>query len=201
MKKIFTFLLIVFLPFAVSAQILPDAFIVAGVASDDVLNIRAEPNAGAPIVGTLEPFATNIEVLVLSQDSKWGMVSTNEGNGWASMRYLKLSNHTAPNDIPRPMTCFGTEPFWALSMYPGGDEYELAGDGRRGLTPIKQVVAHQGYAVVFEEGPTLNRTLAVTRGFCSDGMSDRDYGWRATLLNETPGGDSLFFGCCTLDHR
>lgn len=201
MKAIAAVLFALLLPVLAQAQTLPDAFIVTGVAPDDVLNIRAEPSASAPIVGDLGPYMINIEVLELSADQKWGRVSTGEGNGWASMRYLQRSGHTEPGEVPRPMTCLGTEPFWALGMYPQGNEYELAGDGRHDLTLIKEVVAFQGFVVVFEEGVSLNRTLTVERGLCSDGMSDRDYGWRATLFSEAPGGDSLQFGCCTLDHR
>ncbi len=201
MKKILAILVFCVFPTIVSAQILPDAFRVTGVAANDVLNIRAEPNARAPIVGTLDPFATNIEVLALSDDRKWGRVSANEGNGWASMRYLEATNHTAQGELPRPMTCFGTEPFWALAMYPGGDEYELAGEGRRSLSLVKHVMSHPGYVAIFEELSGLTRTLTISRGWCSDGMSDRDYGWSATLFNETAQGDSLLFGCCTLDLR
>lgn len=201
MRFLFTFIFVLLLPFIAHAQNLPDAFIVKDVASDDVLNIRAEPNASSPIIGALGPYGINIEVLKLSPDGKWGMVSGGDRNGWASMRYLERSNHVGAQEIPRPMTCFGTEPFWALGMYPGGDEYELAGDGRRDLTMINEVVAYRGYAAVFQEGPTLNRTLLIERGYCDDGMSDLEYGWRATLLNETPQGSSLHFGCCTLDHR
>ncbi len=200
--KLFTaFLFALLLPALAQAQTLPDTFIVTGVAADDVLNIRAEPTASAPIVGELGPYMINIEVLKLSANQKWGRVSTGEGNGWASMRYLERSGHNDLSEVPRPMTCIGTEPFWALGMHPQGDEYVLLGYGRHDLTWIKDVLAFQGFVVVFEEGPSLNRTLTVERGLCSDGMSDRDYGWRATLLNEAPDGDSLQFGCCTLDHR
>ena len=201
MKLLTALLFAVLFPLALQAQNFPAAYIVTDVASDDVLNIRATPDASSDILGELGPYSINVEVLEVSEDTRWGRISTGEGNGWVAMRYLTASNHAPANEVPRPMSCFGTEPFWALQMLARGDEYELAGDGNRALTPLKEVIAYQGYAVVFEEGPTLNRTLMITRGWCSDGMSDRDYGWQATLLNETPEGDSLLFGCCTLDHR
>ncbi|HID07242.1 MAG TPA: hypothetical protein EYP10_08845 [Armatimonadetes bacterium] len=189
------------MPILATAQQLPDAFMVTGVASNDVLNIRTEPKASSAIIGTLDPYGFNIEVIKLSPNGKWGMVSAGERNGWVAMRFSKRTNATAPNEIPRPMICFGNEPFWALGMYPNGDEYQLAGESRHDLTPINEVVSYQGYAVVFQEGPTLNRTLMIQRGYCDDGMSDLEYGWRAILLNETPQGSSLNFGCCTLDNR
>ncbi|HGG04386.1 MAG TPA: SH3 domain-containing protein, partial [Aliiroseovarius sp.] len=101
---------------AALAQNLPDAFFVTGVAADDVLNIRAEPSARSAIVGQLGPQAINVEVIAFSDNGKWGKVSTGEGNGWVAMRFLERSNHTPAGEVPRPMACFGTEPFWALGM-------------------------------------------------------------------------------------
>ena len=200
-KAVATLLFTLLFPLTMQAQVFPDAYIVTGVASDDVLNIRAEPDASSDIVGELGPYTINIEVLGVSEDARWGQISTGEGNGWVAMRYLEASNHTAAGEFPRPMSCFGTEPFWALNMLPRGDAYQMMGEENRDLTPVTEVVAYQGYAAVFEEGPALTRTLMITRGWCSDWMSDREYGWQATLLNQTPEGNSLQYGCCTLDYR
>lgn len=49
-----------------AAQDLPAVYDVAGVAADDVLNVRAEPSAEAPVLRTLAPDAGGIEVVALS---------------------------------------------------------------------------------------------------------------------------------------
>jgi uncharacterized membrane protein len=182
------------------AQDLPAAFYVTGVADSDVLNIRAEPDAGTAILGTITPFATSIEVIALSADGAWGLVSVGEGNGWVAMRFLSPATGQDPNLIPRPMTCLGTEPFWSLGMLPRGAEYTTP-EGRTDLTVVAEAAAPEGYLARLDEGPTLNRTLIITRAQCSDGMSDRRFGFAATLFTESPEGNSAMTGCCTLDLR
>lgn len=56
----------------------PALYDVSGVASDDVLNIRAEPSADAPIIGTLAHDATNVEI-IRDGENGWGLVNTDEG--------------------------------------------------------------------------------------------------------------------------
>ena len=59
-------------------------------AADDVLNVRAEPNASSAILGGLEPGAGPVEVIETSQpgSTKWGRIVFQEGNGWVSMKFL-----------------------------------------------------------------------------------------------------------------
>ena len=45
-----------------------------------------------------------------------------------------------------------------------------------------------------EEGPTRIYTLNVTRQTCSDGMSDREFGWAASLFIESPDGNQMLTG-------
>lgn len=181
------------------AEGFPGSYFVTGVDADDTLNIRSAPDAGAEIVGEYGPYALNIEVLRTSPDGKWGFVGVGERNGWTAMRYLQASEHQDPNAFPRPMACFGTEPFWSLNVTARGDEYQEMGEDRRDLAMTVERVANNGAMAVFEEGPTLNRTLIVKRGYCSDGMSDREFGWQATLFNDAPDGSAVATGCCTLD--
>lgn len=182
-----------------AAQTFPDAYYVSGVADDDRLNVRAGPSASDDILGSYGPYDLNIEVLETTADGKWGKVGWGETNGWVAMRYLALSDHNDPNDLPAPLTCLGNEPFWNLNITMRGDEYNAPDTGRRDLNRLSSAAAPNGFVGVWEEGPTLNRTLIVERGFCSDGMSDRAYGWRAMLFSEAPDGNAVASGCCTLD--
>ena len=102
-------------PLPTWAETLPALFAVTGVAADDVLNIRAAPDAGAAAVGSFDPTRINIEVLDVSADGTWGMVGLPEGNGWVAMRFLERQEAVA-GSIPHPSTCIGTEPFWTLGL-------------------------------------------------------------------------------------
>jgi uncharacterized membrane protein len=181
------------------AQDFPGSYATTDVAADDRLNIRSEPDGSSEVVGDYGPYTLNIEVLRTSNNGKWGYVGTGEGNGWVAMRFLERSDHQDPNAFPRPMSCFGTEPFWSLNVTVRGDEYHELGDDRRHIEMISENAARNGAITVFEEGPTLNRTLIVQKGYCDDGMSDREFGWQATLFNEAPDGNYVQSGCCTLD--
>jgi len=171
---------------------------VTDVAANDVLNIRAGASAATQIVGFYSPYAVAIEVLRVTPDGRWGFVGLGEGNGWVAMRYL-ADWPTPAGEVPRPLRCSGTEPFWNLLMYPRGAEYTEPGMDRRNLNLLSEAVTDTGFEVMFEEGPTLNRYLTVTRGACGDGMSDREFGWRATVRTQAPDGDYAATGCCTFD--
>ena len=189
------------LPKIVHAQDFPAAYQVTGVEKDDILNIRAEPNAGSQILGQIGPFAIAVEVLGLSQDGKWGRVGLPEGNGWVAMRYLELTPPLNAFEVPRPLSCFGTEPFWSISLYPRGAEYNSPDTGAVPMEVVFEAVSPQGYLFKLHEGPTLDRTLIVARTRCSDGMSDREFGFSTHMFLESPEGNGTFSGCCTLDHR
>jgi uncharacterized membrane protein len=192
---------------AATAQDFPAAFAVSGVAGDDVLNIRAEPNTTSAIIGSILPYATSIEVLELSANGNWGLVSTGEGNGWAAMRFLEPMPAPDENSLPRPLSCLGTEPFWSVGLLPRGDEFSTPGY-RADLIRLSEAAAPQGYIARLQvakelpdEEPTETMTLTITRATCSDGMSDRRYGFTAVLFTESDEGNSLRSGCCTLDMR
>lgn len=183
---------------ATQAQTLPDRYMTDGVAADDVLNIRSEPNAGSEIVGSLGPFTLNVEVLRTLDG--WGQIPTPEGMGWVSMRFL-ASNPWPANEAPRPLICSGTEPFWTFALYPRGTEYSELGldiGTPRPQTILSEDVAPNGFLIRAQEGPTLNRTLTVDGRACNDGMSDRRYGMSATLFTSAPDGNYVQTGCCTM---
>lgn len=184
------------------AGTLPAAFMVKGVAADDVLNIRAEPSAGAAVLGQIGPQALNVEVIEISADGKWGKVAAGgEGNGWVSLAYLERQPVLDPALAPRPMTCLGTEPFWSLGLFEQGAEWSTPDTPRADLGEVTEAVAPQGFHIRAEEGPERVYNLTISREWCSDGMSDRQFGFAAKLFIESPDGNALLSGCCTLDHR
>jgi uncharacterized membrane protein len=179
-----------------AAQTLPARFTVTGVAQGDVLNVRERPSASARILGSFQPGATGIEVIEQSPDGRWGLVALREGAGWVSMRYLRAEPPSA-TPLPRPLYCLGTEPFWSLAVTPQGAQFERPGQPAIRLRQHGEVAGFTGGVMAFDAGgETLD--LTVIRARCSDGMSDRPYGFRAMVWNR---GGTFLEGCCKLSSR
>jgi len=188
---------------AVSARMaaadgLPALHDVTGVAGNDVLNIRAAPDATAPVLGSIAPDATGVEVVGLSPDGRWAVVNTGEGRGYAALRYL--ARQAAPEwfSLQVPLTCSGTEPFWSFAYDPA--------------QPVAVFSTPEGQAP-FElttrwPGTPYQRTAALALGdrrfatlqaaACSDGMSDRAYGIAASFFMIGSTGPAILSGCCSL---
>ena len=176
-----------------AAQDVPALHAVTGVAPDDVLNLREAPTASAEAVGSLPPDATDVEVVAVSPDGLWGLVALPEGGGWARLSFLRVTGAPAPRTVPARLTCQGTEPFWTVSLDGAGDRWSTPEEDRP-LRRIGQAAGFGGFVVAFDrDGATLD--LTVTRASCSDGMSDRPYGFRALVWDR---GGQLLEGCCSL---
>ena len=67
-----------------------DSYAVIGVTRDDVLNIRAEPNADSEIVGAFSPVAQDIVISAESRSltSLWVEVQQGDTVGWVNAHYL-----------------------------------------------------------------------------------------------------------------
>lgn len=199
-------LLLCFLTTPVLAQnypLLPRLYTVTGVAANDTLNIRENPSASAADIGDLLPGQV-IEVLELSDDQRWGLVSAVESAGWVSTRYLTLtpkSNGYAANefDLPSEMTCFGTEPFWDANIQTGVS-FSMSDFAMANSAP--QVSLILGMARPVNVGPDYFGFIAgqyagvIRREYCDDGMSDNQYGWSLNLLFPREGGVAMLAGCC-----
>lgn len=192
-------LLVLCLAFPAAADTLPALYRVTGVAADDVLNIRAAPDAAASQIGQLQPGSTGVEVVALSRDGRWGQVNTWEWAGWVAMRYLEREPGPDWTAMQSPMRCHGTEPFWSMRVdaparrltiepmegppQPLRIEAAIPVSGRDGVL---------GWRIAGPEGPGFATIQAQA---CSDGMSDRLLGLSITLF---PFGGPGLSGCCTL---
>lgn len=181
---------------ATQEYILPSLFDVSGVAANDVLNIRAEPDAGAAIIGALAPDARAIEVV--EERRGWARVNAAEGSGWVSARYLSYRTDVwQEGELPAAFRCLGTEPFWDAKVE-GGDLVLRSPEDRAGDRRAVQAVLDTG---VFRDPARVlvarDMTLFSHPQICSDGMSDRLFGLSATLVIH---GDSprMLSGCCTI---
>lgn len=185
------------------AQELPALFDVIGVESDDVLNIRTSPTSGAGILGEFGPVQRDIEVLQLSDNGKWGLVNIGESTGWTFMRYLIRQ----PGDglMDGNLTCFGTEPFWDLSVSNGANAVFTSMEGNHLTFHLDEMIPAAGYSnrVAFVGRSPSKEQMSATahRTICSDGMSDRQYGLEIDLLLREASGLRYLTGCCSLIHR
>ncbi|MCG8447384.1 MAG: SH3 domain-containing protein [Hyphomicrobiales bacterium] len=181
----------------------PGYYEVVGVNANDVLNIRAEPSASSSVIGSFRPGAAPIEVIGTS--GNWGRVIAGEGNGWVSMNFLSEIDpgRIGNSGLPIGLSCFGTEPFWDLDFETdseaaysdlGGDiesRFQIVSGSRAAGRPNVDAV----WMRVFGWLPA---TAIVRREICSDGMSDRDYGYAVGFSINTPGGPRTLDGCCWL---
>ena len=186
------------LPGGAGAQELPALFSVTGVAADDVLNIRALPDAKSEVVGSLAPDATGVEVVALAEGGRWGMVNTGEQAGWAAMRFLAAEGAAPWWALATPLSCYGTEPFWGLDLAAGGTAAYLSdpNDGPHDLGPAtlwQRPMNRAGLGLSFAGGFATIEARA-----CDDGMSGREYGLSILLFGELGGGRYSLDGCCSL---
>lgn len=192
-------LLFLALALPLRAEVFPALHEVTGVAADDVLNIRAAPDAGAEVIGVLAPDATGVEVL--SEAGGWGQVNTDERSGYVAMRFLKRADGPDWNALETPLTCLGTEPFWSLQIDPvtGETRFQTPEDEAARVARITgswpALPWSPGAAIGLPEG------LAVLHpAECSDGMSDQSYGIAADLFL-TGSERARLSGCCRLGQR
>lgn len=186
----------VLLALPLRAEVLPAFYQVTGVAAEDVLNIRAEPDAGSPIVGGLPPNATGVEVVAIQ--GNWAVVSTGENTGYAALRYLRRSPGPDWNALETPLSCLGTEPFWSLLIDParGETRFRTPEDEDHRTSPI----AASWPALPWGRSAALalpDSLAVLTPAECSDGMSDNRYGIAVDLFPTRPDGARLS-GCCRL---
>ena len=172
-------------------------FNVTGVAPDDTLNIRAEPEAGSAILGELAHDATNIEVV--GRDGGWAMINMGDMAGWISVSYLQQTQpESLSSGIPAGLSCGGTEPFWSAGI---SDETlvfsafwaeEESVSHSINATPRAHGIGYPVFLMLDGGG-----VASLSPDACSDWMSDATYGWTLNLVR--PGVyDTAYSGCCTL---
>ncbi|ROU03065.1 SH3 domain-containing protein [Histidinibacterium lentulum] len=195
MMALFLFLL----PAAVAAQEFPARYNVTGVASDDVLNVRAGPGASHPIIGELAHDAVDVEVVARADGADWGLVNVGERSGWASLAFLARQPgewNSAPTAIT---SCFGTEPFWDITGLNGTLDLRNFGEPVFSAPTSGPMAAPwAGRLGVTASGPDGHLSVVVRGESCNDGMSDQAYGLSATVISEVEGASEMWLGCCSV---
>lgn len=187
----------------VSAQP-PQYYAVHGVAPDDVLNIRAEPDANAEKLGSYAPDARPVEVLE-TRDG-WGRVLAEGRDGWVALDFLEPIDMPQLGDtiLPDGLRCAGTEPFWDVTLLSSPaarframtadqpDEFAIA---RATPVPARPWTSWLRF---HKDGRPYGEAV-VRAAACSDGMSDQTYGYAIDLSLGRDGEETLLTGCCNIE--
>lgn len=188
-------------PIMATAQTLPGLFAVSGIEEDGALSIRAEPSTSSQAVESFAWNARDIEVVALDVSGEWGQININETTAWVPMTYME-EQFTAGNTLlPRPLVCFGNEPFWTLDVgnNPFAELDWLDGVTLRfsGLYTISSE-SRTGRYMMLAENTSRSLHAFVERKACNDGMSDRAYGLDMNLLVRDGDITMYFAGCCSV---
>ncbi len=200
MKTIFTITVLLLAAVWAQAQILPEVYTVTNVAANDTLNVRARPNGQSADIGDIYP-GEQVEVMALSANGKWGKIIWQETNGWVAMRFLRLTPlRTMPDSaMPLQLVCSGTEPFWSATFWTNRN-LEFKDYAADSPVPTFQRIEHSatasGFAPISFAFTAGRFTGTLDRAECSDGMSNRTYGWQVRLLEIVNGRLQLRNGCC-----
>lgn len=193
-------LLLLWASFA-QAQAVPAFYDVSGVAADDVLNVRAAPGVGNSIVGKLSADATFIEVVGFDDSREWARINVEEQSGWVALRFLTRRADQPEDELPRPLMCTGTEPFWSLEIARTATAtLDRMDEDTISVSTLDSVTSENRtdrYAI-FGQSQTQVFTFMFQRDACTDGMSDLYYGMSVDLFVTEDSGVTYLTGCCSL---
>ena len=169
-------------------------FKVVGVASNDVLNVRALPDSNSPILSVFQPNTPLLDVFSESEDGKWFEVNAGEGTGWIRNKFveeLKVSVFPG-SSVPNQLTCFSSEPFInaqfdrTVASFTGLDQHT-----KISLSPVQ--VLSSSPAKVMMVGTETGEQIIISNHICGD---DAGRKFPYTMTSSNHGGGANF--CCTL---
>ncbi|MBN9890031.1 COG3650 family protein [Salipiger abyssi] len=203
LRAVFLLMVSIWASGPLAAQEVPALYDVTGVATDDQLNVRAAPEASAPVIGALSHSQTHVEVTAVNEAGTWGRVVLGEQTGWASLAYLTVQPESAMPDAGE-VTCFGTEPFWSYHV-DAGDTATWSAIDDEALTlksgPFRRADARFEPFISAAGAPGQQAVLVMQKDpQCSDGMSDALYGLSAVLVLSGR-LERAVSGCCSLAPR
>jgi len=174
------------------AQVVYSVF---GVRQGDMLNMRAQPSAYAPIVQAI-PF--NGEGIVLSgrtAPNGWVEAIYQRRRGWVNGRFLGFGG-AGRYQLPAFLDCSGTEPFWSIGLAPGTARAEMMFAERRyffRLIRAQQAMNRTDIWLIRGAARPGDLRLIVRHEACNDGMSDNRYPFSTVAMIS---GLNMVAGCC-----
>ncbi|MEO9898305.1 MAG: hypothetical protein ABJD13_04055 [Paracoccaceae bacterium] len=175
---------------------LPALYDVTGVAWNDVLNVRKDPTNKASIIGELRHDASNVEVVAVSQDKKWGLVNIGDVSGWTFMRFLRTRNRP---DAALRLFCHGVEPSWSMSL-DGDAVFKTLNDDELFLGAIETIASLNSTDRLALRSKSVTGALTAHVGAqqCEDTASNRAFGLSVNALITSDDGSAYYSGCCQL---
>jgi uncharacterized membrane protein len=192
----------------------PVFFRVQGVASDDVLNIRSNPDSGSRLLGTIAAGASAVEGIgapTVAGSARWQRVRHGGTIGWVNARFLSPDDAAGQGASPgratsaslallAPLICFGTEPFWAIRFNADGSaRYEAMGEAPAPSSVAQLRESASGDPESFDlrsaDRSVHLRAAMRKTGRCCDVMSDLLHPYEFAGVG-TPGA---LYGCCRVD--
>lgn len=180
-----------------------ETYTIRGLASGDTLTMRAEPNDGEKLsdwkeVGRI--FAGSKDVLGTGRsksigDQRWHEVVSGSSRGWVNGKFLEAGDPVELTD--QTFECWGTEPFWGVTLGPAAGEYregELKTEFKtERVQPATARIFPLLYRLQDAKGQTYNATVS-HQTWCTDGMSDHDFSFQVLISNDKEFQE----GCCVL---
>ncbi len=152
-------------------------------------------------VGQLRVAPGPVEALDIDATGAWALVALPESGGWIAVAGLAPVSPPllswAP--IPAGLRCIGTEPFWSLDLAAEGATF--AEPGNTAPAAVEAASWPSGEALPLPlriDAPGFGAAGLLQGAACSDGMSDRPYGWALDLVATGAQGARRFSGCCFL---
>ncbi len=180
-----------------------ETYTVVGIKSPETLTVRAEPSDGEKVsdwkeLGRLPAGSTDVRGTGRSKmigNQRWLEVSAGQTRGWVSLKFLDSAMQA---DLSREtFDCSGTEPFWAATLGPTESEYSDPEFKTRLTTVGVQAATARLLPLLYRLADRDEKKYQATiarQEWCSDGMSDYDYGFQVLLTTE----DTLQQGCCVI---
>lgn len=154
---------------------------VVGVASNDVLNIRAQPTSRSEIIGVFYHNHPLFEVT--GSDGRWVRVNLEEYSGWVHSGYIQQVNVlTFPQtNLPNGLKCYGEEPFWTVTL--GGGRLQLQsmtfGEKVYAVSTIESI--GDGYLITGISKSANEISIVVKDEMASSSMVENYYNWSVSL--------------------
>ena len=183
------------------SDMVPSYFRVFDVGASGSLKIRSEPVAGGMVIGEYALDAGPVEILKIVDG--WGYVIAGEGNGWVNMSHLLEIPvpRVGRSQLPEGLVCIGNEPFWNIEISAETIAYSRLDEVDQDFSII-EAGGYDGRAGAdgFVQASGVDSILyaLVSARQCSDGMSDRNYGWWVNLLRTSASGTNAVTGCCSI---
>jgi len=181
-----------------------ETYKVVGVAAGDKLVVREEPqDGGKPAewkeLGSIPGDATKVRATGRSKEvgeQRWSEVVSGSITGWVNARFLETADE--PADLKEEtFNCFGTEPFWGVTLGPKEGEYSEPESKSKLTTERVQPATARLFPLLYRLRNEKDQSLRATvthHHWCIDGMSDYDYAFQVLLSDD----ENFYEGCCFL---